>query len=235
MSVSLNSPREERFIALSTNEHAIPEACLEPTEYIDCTHESIRACVCRLISAGDDPRRRAVKLFEFVRDNVAYEFMIRTRQEEYRASFTLREGRGFCVRKAILLCALGRAAGIPSALVLSDLRDHSLSARVKEALGTDMMYHHGFTAFHLDGRWLMADASLSPQLVEKRGYKLVEFDGRSDALQSPVTQFGTPHMEYMKIHGLYPDLPVGQMFDAFLRNYRDARPHMLTELGLNPA
>ena len=76
------------------------------------------------------------------------------------------------------------------------MRDRSLSRRVVDMLGTDVMFNHGLAGVYLDGKWLKLDASLSPELVAKRNYRLVEFDGASDALQRDTTLSGDPHMEY---------------------------------------
>jgi len=211
-----------------------PESCLAPTRFIDSEHPGIHAAVLGLELDALGPRQRAVRLFAFVRDQIAYEFMIRSTPEEYVASYTLADGKGFCVRKAVLLCALGRAAGVPTALVLSDLRDLTLSPEIKQALGTDIMYHHGLTAFHLGGEWLTADASLTPTLSQRKGYRLAQFDGTQDALLPETTLSGSPHAEYVTFHGLYADLPYDQMMQAFYQGYRNIDKEKFTKLRFPP-
>ena len=211
-----------------------PENCLQPTDFIDAANPAIIACVAALGIDTLPPPERARILFEFVRDEIRYEFMAKLGKDEYVASRILADGKGFCVQKAILLCALGRAAGIPTALELSDLRDHTLPAKIVSAVGTNIMYHHGLNAFHLSGRWIKADASLSADLVTKKGYRLVEFDGTADALQSATTQAGAPHAEYIRYHGLYADLPFEQMMQTFIQAYARADIAALTEMGLRP-
>ncbi len=208
-----------------------PESCLAPTRFIDSAHPRIQAVVRDLDVEGLDPAQRAVKLFAFVRDRIEYEFMIRLTPDEYVASYTLEVGKGFCVRKAVLLCALGRAAGIPTAVVLSDLRDFTLSPEVLDALGTDTMYHHGLSAFHLDGTWLTVDASLTPSLCRRKGYRLVAFDGTKDALLPETTLDGASHAAYATFHGLYADLPYEQMMHAFARAYAHVDPTRIPKLG----
>jgi len=209
-----------------------PESCLQPVYFIDSTEHVIRSTVEDLGFLDRPEQERAIALFEFVRDGLEYEFAIRLRPEEYRASFTFKEGRGFCVRKALVLCALSRAAGIPSALVLSDMRDHSLSPGVAEALGTDVMHHHGLAALYVNGRWLKVDAALSPALVARKKYIPVIFDGLSDALQHRTTLEGKPHAEYLKFHGYYQDLPYDQMMQAFQTGYQNADSQKLRAFGL---
>ena len=209
-----------------------PEECLHPTEFIDPTHPSIVECLASLQVDTLSPPEQAQVLFEFVRDKIRYEFMAKFEKDEYVASQTLAKGKGFCVQKALLLCALGRAAKIPTALVLSDLRDNTLPEKIVSAMGTNIMYHHGFNAFYLNGSWIKVDASLSADLVAKKGYRLVEFDGERDALQEATTQAGNPHAEYVCIHGLYADLPFDQMIQTFMNAYAQADVAALAKLGL---
>lgn len=207
---------------MTTSAIPTPEACLAPTRFIDATHPAIVAAVDDLDIRRSPPMERARRLFELVKDRVRYEFSAKMSEEEYVASYVLAAGRGFCVQKAVLLAALGRAAGVPTALVLSDLRDRSLPGWVTEALTTDVMHHHGLNAFWLDGAWVKADASLSPDVVERKGYRDVVFAPPEDALLAPTTLAGAPHADYVAFHGLYADLPFEQMIGAFLEAYSRA-------------
>jgi len=212
-----------------------PEACLAPTRFIDSTHPAIRRVANELAPVSLSAPERAVRLFDYVRDRIWYEFMARLEEGDYIASKILAEAKGFCVRKAVLLCALGRASGIPTALVLSDVRDDTLPPKLAEGMGTNVLYHHGLVAFHLDGRWIKADASLSPDLAEKKGYRLVHFNGCDDALLAPTTLTGKPHATYLAWHGLYADLPFAQTIRAFRDGYRGGDPYVLELIGVLPA
>lgn len=203
----------------------------EPTRFIDSNDEAIRSCVRGLIEPGDDEHQRAIRIFEFVRDKIAFEFTVKLHHEDFEASRILKQRRGFCVQKAVLLCALGRAAKIPSALVMSDLRDHTLPPHLVEIVGTNVLHHHGLVAFYLGGKWVKVDAALSPDVVSAKGYYGVIFDGISDALMPQVTQSGEPHTEYLEFHGLYPDLPFRQMIEAFVKAYRDSDVSALEKAG----
>lgn len=211
-----------------------PDDCLGPTRFIDCDHPSIIEKV-RALDVADLPApERAVRLFWFVRDRISYEFKAKLKEEEYIASNVLAAGMGFCVQKAVLLCALARAAGIPAALVLTNLRDHTLPEKLREGMRTDVLYYHGLTAFHLDGRWLKADASLTAELVARKGYRLVEFDGHHDALLAPTTETGEPHSQYIAVHGMFADLPFAAMIGAFQEGYRGGDPEVLEMVGVLP-
>jgi len=208
-----------------------PADCLRATPCIDSDHAAVRGLVGRLGVAALSPEARAARLFHHVRDEVRYAFRAALTREEYVASSVLDEGRGFCVQKAVLLCALGRAAGVPTALVLCDLRDRSLSPRVTRALGTDVMFHHGLNAFYLGDRWVRADASLSPDVVARKGYRPVEFDGTAEALLAPTTLDGSPHAEYLRFHGLFAELPFEPMVEAFVAAYAGADLVALADTG----
>lgn len=210
-----------------------PKACLAPTSFID-VHSTPIVEVARSLATGASPAERATAIFRFVRDQLEYRFQACMNREDYVASTILGQAGGFCVQKAIVAAALGRAAGIPTALVLSDLRDRSLPPHVTAALGTDIMFHHGLTAFHLEGVWRIADASLSPRLVNRKRYRAVELGGDGDAVQSSTTLDGEPHAEYLRIHGLYADLPFDQMLTAFRAGYARADASLLAGMGLAP-
>lgn len=172
---------------------------------------------------------RAIALFSFVRDQITFEFLPKQHQYMYKATHILEVGRGFCVQKATLLTTLGRAAGIPTALVFTDLRDQSLSPLAQQVIGTDILTYHGLAAFFLDGRWVKVDPTFSPEITKKKRYLPVEFDGTLDALIHPTTATGSPHAEYLRWHGYFQDLPFEAMIAAFTRTYpAGAFEHLLS-------
>ena len=88
---------------------------LIPTSIIDSDHQKHSGlCSCKLLEKAWTLSISAVKLYLAVRDGIRYDpytpFYL---PEHYRASLVLRRGRGFCVPKASLLCALGRACWNP--------------------------------------------------------------------------------------------------------------------------
>ena len=208
-----------------------PERCLSATPFVDCDSPEIQARSAEICQGLATPRDKAVQLFQHVRDEIRYEFRAKLTREEYVASRVLNDGKGFCVQKAVLLCALARSARIPAAIVLCDLRDQSLSKRITLAMGTNTMYHHGLSALFLDGRWILADASLSPDVVSRKGYRIVDFDGTKDALHSATRLDGSPHAEYIRFHGLNVELPFDEMLRAFMTAYAGADLEALAKLG----
>lgn len=208
---------------------------LSPTRYVESTHPAIVARVSSLGLAALSPSARAACLFEHVRCDVRYDFLAKFGEDDYLASNVLASGRGFCVQKAVLLAALGRAAGIPTAIVLCDMRDHALPERIAQALRTDVMHHHGLNAFHLDGRWVSVDASLDPRFLERKRLPRIAFDGTADALLPATTLDGARAAEYLVFHGQYAELPFAETTQAFLDGYRNADFAALLGMGVNLA
>jgi len=59
-------------------------------------------------------RERAIALYYAVRDDIRYDLYACTlNADSLRASHVLAQGCSYCVGKAVLLVAVGRAAGIP--------------------------------------------------------------------------------------------------------------------------
>ncbi len=201
--------------------HPDPSGCLKPTRFLNCDHPALKECVEKLDVMRLPYPERASRLFYFVRDDIQYEFRAKLSADEYVASYTLEVGCGFCTQKAVLLAALGRAAAIPTAIALADLCDRSLPQRIVKAMRTNRLEYHGFTAFHLGGRWLHADATLSPSVVKRRHYRSVKFDGHEDAFLAPTTLRGDPHVEYEVVRGIYADLPFEEMYPVFVARFQE--------------
>jgi hypothetical protein len=205
---------------------------LKPSTFVESTNPAIVARVESLALFSLSPRERAVRLFDHVRNDVRYEFMAKFTREEYFASNILANNAGFCVQKAVLLASLARAADVPAAIVLCDMRDHALPDKVVRTIGTDVMFHHGLNALFVDGKWLTVDASLDPKFLQKKRYPIVAFDGTSDALLPASTIDGGRAAEYLTFHGRYADLPFEETTAAFIAGYQRADLSALVAMGL---
>lgn len=188
---------------------ADPEACLAPTDVIESDHPDIVAQATALTAGLDSPFERAVALFTFVRDRVVYYFAPDLlSRDDWRASRTLARGNGFCQQKAVLLAALARAAGIPSAIGFQHLRDHKLlDTRYERVLPGGIIAYHGLTYFWLDGAWYIADATLDAALCRRRRYRLVELRPGEHARLPATDLDGRPHFDFLAEFGPYPNLP----------------------------
>jgi len=171
---------------------------------------------------GDDadPRTVAVKVFEYVRDTVSYSPYVPCWEiEQYSAMQTVQRGQGNCVQKASLLCAMMRSLGIPARLAYADIINHRLSERTRRMLGTDYLLFHGWTEMWLSGRWVKAASAFDSDLCREQKVPLVEFDGEHDALMPEKDLDGDPYIEYIKLRGHLPFVPLDEMVAAWIDMY----------------
>jgi transglutaminase-like putative cysteine protease len=211
--------------------YGLPEpgpAYLAPTAFLDCGHRLVRDFVARVAGSEAVPTRKAVKLFYAVRDEIRYDpFAIRLEPAAFTASTVLRDGRAFCIPKAVLLAASARAAGIPSAIGLSDVVNHFTSDRLKRAMGgKEVFLHHGYAALHLAGKWVKVAPAFNVELCTRFGVLPTEFDGAADAILQEYDAQRNLRMEYLRDHGYWSDLPFNRIKEDFEgyypRSFNDA-------------
>lgn len=181
---------------------------LSATDVIDSDAAGVRETAARLCAGRQTEEERAQALFEFVRDAIAYNFAPDlASRADWKASLSLERGDGFCQQKSVLLAALARAAGIPSRVCLQHIRDFMLTERYTALLGGNELPYHGLTSICLNGRWQRLDATLDRALVERRGYRLVEFVAGVDCVLPATNLAGAPHFAVSKDLGCFADLP----------------------------
>ena len=195
-------------------------ACLEPAEYVDSAVPEIVAFARKVCEGASDDITRAVRLYYAVRDGIVYTpYVDFTTRETFRASACLARGSGFCVGKAALLAAAARAAGIPARVGFADVRNHLTTPRLRQLMGTDLFYYHGYTELYLDGKWVKATPAFDRGLCGKFGVHPLEFDGRQDSLFHPLDARGRRHMEYVRDRGAFTEVPVADILETFTRFY----------------
>lgn len=186
-----------------------PGGCTGPTDVIESEHPAVVARAQELVRGLTGERERAEALFLWVRDAIAYDFTpdLRTRAD-WAASGTLARGRGFCQQKAVLLAALARAAGIPSAITFQRIVDHKLKdTRFEAMLPGGLITFHGLDFLWVDGAWRPADATLDAGLCARRGYRLTEL-WPGDAARLPLLDLaGEPHFDILLESGPFADQP----------------------------
>ena len=196
------------------------EEYLKPTPVIDCDTRSIKEKVQERTNGQGRIPDKAKSLFYFARDEIKFDGRSpRYLQEHYRASAILAKGGGYCVQKAVVLAALGRAAGIPTRLRFADIRNRHQFAKLVEKIGTNLFIYHGYDEFYIDGRWIKVAPTFDLEMCQKDRIIPVEFDGIKDALLPSHNQDGKPHIEYVCDHGHYPDLPLDELEKARLQGY----------------
>ena len=199
----------------------VDEKYLLATEIIDSDHEDvIQFAMDTAGSLEGDPVMKAVRLYYAVRDGIWYDpyhpFHL---PENYRASNVLKSGRGFCIPKACLLCALGRACDIPSRVGFANVRNHLATKQLIEFMGTDLFVYHGFTEFFLDGKWVRATPAFNIELCERHKVAPLEFNGREDSIFQEYSLEKKKFMEYVEYLGAYADIPVGLIVAGFEEAY----------------
>lgn len=175
-------------------------------------------------SAEDDPISKAICLYYAVRDGIWYDpYTPFYRPEHYRSSTILKRGRAFCIGKASLLCALGRACGIPSRVGFADVHNHLATKQLIEYLGSNIFSYHGFVEFFLAGKWVKATPAFNKELCKKAKVTPLEFDGRNDSVFQPYNEEKKLFMEYIHDHGTFADIPVDRIVDAWKAVYGEER------------
>jgi len=193
---------------------------LEATGIIDCNHPEIRRFAREKVCDATNPVEKAVHLYYAVRDGIWYDpyypFYL---PEHYRASNVLKGGRGFCIPKASLLCAVGRANGIPSRVGFANVRNHLATRQLLEFLGTDVFVYHAFAEFFLEGKWVKATPAFNRELCKRHGVAPLEFNGKEDSVFQLYNSENRRFMEYLEFLGSFADIPVAQIVDAFEKTY----------------
>jgi len=193
---------------------------LTPGRYIDSAHPAV-VTFSKQHAKGQTERERAVSLYYAVRDEIRYNpFLDFTHPEVFRASAVLEAGQGFCVGKASLLAACARAAGIAARVGFADVKNHLTTPRLAETMGSDLFVYHGYTEMRIDGKWVKATPAFNLALCTRFRVKPLEFDGREDSIFHPFDEDDRRHMEYLRDRGVYADVPVDEIQQAF----RDAYP-----------
>lgn len=120
---------------------------LKSTKNCQVNDPTIVAFANNLTNGTNSSYEKAVKIFNWVRDNLDYSFYYNTK---YGAVKTLKAKLGNCVDHSHLLIALARAAGIPAKYVHGDCKFNSGNT-----------YGHVWAQLYVDDKWYDADATSS--------------------------------------------------------------------------
>jgi transglutaminase-like putative cysteine protease len=196
---------------------------LAPTRFIESDHPAVVAWARDRARRARGPVETAVHLFYAVRDELRYDpYGVMPTDDAVRASCALAAGRGWCVSKAALLVAGCRALGIPARMGFADVGNHLSTARMREMMRTEVFYWHGYGSIWLEGRFRKATPAFNRELCEKFGLLPLDWDGRRDSLYHPYDREGRRHMEYLRYHGEFADVPLERMRETWSREY----PHL---------
>jgi transglutaminase-like putative cysteine protease len=190
------------------------------TYFIDKDHPDIIAFSTQHATAGASDQDRAVGLYYAVRDLIRYNpYSIEPVKPSMKASAVLARGEGYCVAKAVLLAACLRSQNIPARLGFADVKNHLNTERLKALMETDLFVWHGFTEVYLNRTWVKATPAFNLSLCQSFNVKPLEFDGTCDSIFHPFDNLGNRHMEYVKEHGSFDDLPWDRALAAMKQAY----------------
>lgn len=193
---------------------------LAPTRFLDYQHPDVRDFVAAALGNAQTPRDQAVRLYYAVRDGIRYDpYRFRMQPDVFAASTTVRQKAAYCVPKALLYAACLRAVGIPARPGFADVRNHLTTKRLLEVTGTDVFSWHGYVAVLLDDRWVKATPAFNIEMCERFQVLPLEFDGTVDSLMHPYDARQQRHMEYLRQHGEFDDLPYDLLVEEMLRAY----------------
>jgi transglutaminase-like putative cysteine protease len=201
-----------------------PQDLLAVTEFLDHDSTVVRDFVDRAVGAeAGTPVETAIKLYYAVRDKIMYEvYGADLSRNGLRASSIISRGRGFCIHKSTVYAAVCRAAGIPSRIVLTDVRNHLASERLRQLVGGDVFRFHALNSVYLEGQWVRATPVFNKMLCRLYGITPLEFDGRADSVSHPYDTAGRRYMEFLRDHGDFDDFP----YEYVIEGIRAAHPKL---------
>lgn len=189
---------------------------LEPAPGVQCEPREVFDLARQAARGSKNDVEAAQKLFEFVRDTVRYSVAVPFEPiEQYQALNTLARGKGYCVQKAALLCALARAVGIPARLGFADIANEQLPEELYEITGDNVLQYHSFVEWYIGRQWNKATPSFDAELSTQRGWRLVEFVPGEDLLLPATTLDGRPHIRYLRQRGWRYGVPLEEMMTTW--------------------
>ncbi|MBU2468838.1 MAG: transglutaminase-like domain-containing protein, partial [Proteobacteria bacterium] len=193
------------------------EIFLAPAPGVQCEPREVFELAKRVATGSANDIQAAQRLFEFVRDTVRYSVRVPFDSlNDYLALNTLARGRGYCVQKAALLCALARAVGIPARLAFADIENNLLPEGIYEITGGKVLHFHCFVEWFLGGAWYKATPSFDKALSAEKGWRLVEFIAGQDLLLPATDLAGRPHIRYLQYRGWRLGVPLDEMMATWL-------------------
>jgi hypothetical protein len=82
-------------------------------------------------------------------------------------------------------------------------------------MGSDLFVYHGYTDLHIGGKWVKATPAFNLALCMRFRVKPLEFDGTQDSIFHPFDEDNRRHMEYLRDRGVFADVPVDEIQQAF--------------------
>jgi hypothetical protein len=190
--------------------------CLTSSAIFDFDNQLIQSKINQLKIDGSDPWGKTKQIFDFVRDNIVYDFAPDIiGLSSWYASVILKKGSGFCHQKAIVLTAMLRGAEIPTCLVFQNVKDHILfNTRFKDLIPGGMLPLHALVAVNISNKWYRLDSTLDSNLCNKKGYHVSQIEIGKETLLPTHTLDGHQHFSIEKELGYFEIYP--ETFRALL-------------------
>ncbi|MBW1737644.1 MAG: hypothetical protein JRJ69_08835, partial [Deltaproteobacteria bacterium] len=80
---------------------------------------------------------------------------------------------------------------------------------------------HGYNELFIDGRWIKVTPTFDIGMCQRLNLKPVEFDGHNPAIFHSHDLDGHLHIEYIKDHGHFADLPFETVVNGFKNAYTE--------------
>jgi transglutaminase-like putative cysteine protease len=193
----------------------------ESTEFLDYESPVVKAFVRKAVpdeSAPDMEKARA--LYYAVRDGIHYEiYGADVSRTGLRASSIIERNMGFCIHKSIVYAAALRSVGVPARLFYGDVRNHITNSRLEKLIGGDVFSYHSLTSVFLEGAWVKVTPVFNKLLCRLYKISPLEFDGRSDSIHHPYDDEGRRHMEFVRVHGDFDDVPYDRLINGIRANH----------------
>ena len=129
----------------------------------DFDHPLVEQTAARLVADAKTPRESLARIFNYVRDDIAFAFP--PDGDFVKASDTIRSGYGQCNTKGTLFLALCKAAGIPARLHFSKITkeiQRGFFTGIPYALLPDQL-SHSWIEVDLGGEWYAIDSYINDQ------------------------------------------------------------------------
>ncbi len=183
--------------------------CLSFDTFIDSDHYDIMNLVKELSDEKTSDWNKAKAVFEFVRDEIEYNFApLITKKEDWKASEILRKKNGMCHQKTILQVALLRSLKVPAAFNFQNIIDAPLlKSRYKAMIPDGILHFHALAVTKLEGKWYRLDATLDRGLCDRRGYCISQIEKGKETLLPSIKRNGNPHFKIIKDHGYFTSYP----------------------------
>lgn len=199
-----------------------------PGFFLNSDSEEIIKYAKETVNNSTDEIEKSLKLYYRIRDEFSYNpYGINLSPGAYKADKLLRKKSGFCIEKANLLAACGRAVNIPTRLGFAIVQNHIGTEKLEKILRTNKLVFHGYMEFYLNGKWVKATPAFDKYLCEKLNVRPLEFNGYEDSIFQEYQHDGKKFMNYIHDYGQFADFP----YELAVSELRKHYPHLFDENG----